>query len=279
MTNGPVEPVDVALHLARANLYRFFAAAFLPPEDPRFDVLRTPRFQNVVEAAVDWIRSDPAFHPPETGPGEIHPAEVPEPAWFPDGEEAGQDHLAVFGHTISKDCPPYEGEYYPNRDISFRSQRLADVTGFCRAFGLQRAAGVRERFDHISFEAEFMQVVIARQLFAEENGLGDEPVQVCRQAQRTFFIEHLGWWLPAFGSSLERKAAASRFYAAAGSLLRAFTAAERAVLALPPFTELPEAQPDLYEPEGSCFSCGLDPCPGQAAGGGRAVEPATTPGA
>ena len=79
----------------------------------------------------------------------------------------------------------------------------------------------------------------------------------CRQAQRRFFAEHLGWWLPAFGNQLEARTTSS-FYKGFARFVRGFAAAERAALGLPPFTELPVAHPDSYEPEGACFECQLN---------------------
>ena len=275
--------VDTAAALARANLYRFLSAALLAPDDARFGVLYDAGFRRVVTAAADWLGADTAFQPDSFGPGELEPAELraghlvtvaervdlaptshrPSAAGAgrhaPNGDEkCGLVDASVktFGHSVSKDCPPYETEYCTNRDITFRSQRLADIAGFYRAFGLDRAEGARERVDHLSFEAEFMQIVIAREIFALDRALGADKLEVCRSAQRRFFVEHLGWWLPAFGSSLEEHGATA-FYRRVGRFVRAFVAVERAALGVPPFTELPTAWPDDYEPEGACFSCGL----------------------
>jgi TorA maturation chaperone TorD len=168
----------------------------------------------------------------------LHPSQLDTTRLFPDEEDISETYLGVFGHTISKECPPYEGEYYANSDITFRSQKLADVAGFYRAFGLDRRAKARGRIDFLSFEAVFMEILIARELYAAEEGLGEERIEVCLQAQRRFFIEHLGWWLPAFGVQLEAHTR-SDYYRTLARFVRAFTAAERAVLEIAPFTELP----------------------------------------
>ncbi len=247
---------DTTLDLARANLYRYLSLAPLPPSDQRFAALSDPDFRAVINAAVNWLRDDPRFHPELLGPGELHPSLLSADHLFPNDDDLAEDYLQVFGHTISKDCPPYENEYYTNSDITFRSQRLADVAGFYRGFGLDRRANARERIDFLSLEAEFMEIVIARQLYAAEQGLGKEQVGVCRQAQRRFFIDHLGWWLPSFGVQLEARTDAS-FYRTLAAFARAFVAAERAVMEIAPFTELPSPQVSGAEPEGACFSCGV----------------------
>lgn len=247
---------DTAADLARANLYRYLSLAPLPPADPRFALLRKPEFRAVVEEAWNWAREDPMFQPAELGPGELQPYDVDSATLFP-GDDEDAAYLEAFGHSISKDCPPYETEYCANHDVTFRSQRLADVAGFYRAFGLDRSDNLRERVDHLSFEAEFAQILIARQLYAADQGLEEAHAEVCQAAQRRFFAEHLGWWLPAFGVQLEARTG-SGFYKGLARFVRAFTAAERAVLGLPCFTELPVTQPDEYEPQGSCFDCGFD---------------------
>ena len=248
--------IDVEVNLARANLYRYLCAAVLPPGNPRFELLNDEGFRPVVATAVNWIGTDATFHPQRLGPAEVDPASMQTTSLFPDGDEINNAYREVFGHSISKDCPPYENEYCANHDVTFRSQRLADIAGFYRAFGLDRSSGARERVDHLSFEAEFMQILLARQLYATEEGLGEEQVEVCRSAQRTFFVEHLGWWLPAFGVQLAGRTT-SPFYQALGGFVRGFAAAERAVMDVPPFTELPVAHPDAYAPGGTSFECGL----------------------
>ena len=215
---------DSARDLARANLYRYLCLAPLPPSDPRFGLLRDPGFRSLVVAAADWIRADATFHPPKLGPGEIHPAELDPTSLLPGEDDIDRSYWQVFGHSVSKDCPPYENEYYANHDVTFRSERLSDVAGFYRAFGLDRSGAVRERIDHLTFEAEFLQIVIARQLYAADQGLDEAHVEVCRQAQRSFFIEHFGWWLPAFGVQLESRSNCS-FYKGLGRFVRGFVEA------------------------------------------------------
>ena len=98
--------MDPATDLARANLYRYLSLAPLSPSDPRFDLLRDPDFRAVVTAALDLVREDPAFRPAELGPGELDPTDIDATVLFPDEEGVSDSYLEVFGHSISKDCPP-----------------------------------------------------------------------------------------------------------------------------------------------------------------------------
>lgn len=258
-----------AVGLVRANAYRYLQAAVQPPHDERFRVLLEGPFRDVVLGAAGWMQADPAFRPRRLGPGEADPARI-DPASLlprPGDESVHADYRDLFGHSVSKDCPPYGGEYYPNTDITFRSQRLADVAGFYRAFGLDRAADAKERHDHLAFEAAFMETIILRELYAAREGLGEERTEVCRRAQRDFFVDHLGWWLPAFGLRLSTLRPQG-FYGALGRWIRALVAVERAVLDIPPFDELPVAKVDDYDPQD-------DACGACVAGLGGAVE---TPG-
>lgn len=246
----------VAVGLMRANAYRFLQAALAGPADRRFQTLFDHPFRRVVLEGARWMRGDPLFRPERLGPGELDPARLDPTSLLPrSGDDSlRRDYLALFGHSISKDCPPYGGEYYPNRDITFRSQRLADVAGFYRAFGLDRAVDVKERHDHLAFEAAFMETVIVRELYAVREGLGRDAINVCRRAQRDFFVDHLGWWLPAFGLRLSEMRPGG-FYAALGRWIRALAAVERAVLRVPCFDELPTPRIDSYDAKDD--GCGL----------------------
>lgn len=251
---------EAAVGLVRANAWRYLQAAVQPPDDDRFRVLFREPFRDVVLGAAGWMQADPVFRPDRLGPGEADPARIDPASLLPRPGDGSirVDYLDLFGHSVSKDCPPYGGEYYPNTDVTFRSQRLADVAGFYRAFGLDRAADAHERHDHLSFEAAFMETVITRELYAVQEDLGEERIEVCRRAQRDFFVDHLGWWLPAFGlrlSSLRPQG----FYGALGRWIRALVAVERAVLDVPPFDELPVAKVDDYDPhDDACGTCAAD---------------------
>lgn len=141
---------------------------------------------------------------------ERRPAEVsvePLCAWLSLPLERREDvWLAVFGLLISKVCPPYETEYIPSTDITQRSQAMADVAGFYKAFGLERSEQSPERFDHVSLELEF--VAFCYQKLLALAGAGDrEGVEVVRDALKRFLADHPARWMATFGRALQREAA------------------------------------------------------------------------
>lgn len=73
-------------------------------------------------------------------------------------------YQVVFGLTMSKICPPYETEYCEWKDPTHRAQRLADVSGFYCAFGLEPSRRVPERADNIALEIEFVAFLIEKLL-------------------------------------------------------------------------------------------------------------------
>lgn len=243
--------LNMALDIARRDIYAFISIATADPAS-REKHLDDATTAAILNSALELIREDSVFHPASLGPGEIHPAELRLrfPAQMEASIEAG--YAPVFGLCASKDCPPYETEYCGLKDITFRSQQMADVAGFYHAFGLRISPQAHERVDHVSLETEFMSVLITRQLHAVHETLPLETVDVCREAQRTFFKDHLVWWLPAFGFRLTKHP--SEFYMVLGQLICAFVPAERAILGLQPVTHMPSAETRPSE-EMMCQGC------------------------
>jgi TorA maturation chaperone TorD len=241
-----------------------------------------PQNQRLAAEAAGLLRASTAELPVELGRGELSHTlldlepllrELQRPV-----EELRADYDRIFGLVVPRECPPYETEYYPTSEIFFRSQQLADIAGFYRAFGLDTA---HERPDCIALELEFMAFVLMKKRLAigtfgdrqqhhgsERSALAlrvpqqgsDSSVDhasVCEDAARSFFRDHLAWWVPAFAYGLRRKAA-SGFYAAVANVLAAIVPAERALLGILPATK--PAQPELIEnPEEQtgCTACPL----------------------
>jgi len=133
---------------------------------------------------------------------------------------------AVFGHTVSKEFPPYETEY-GNMHLFQQSDFLADLSGFYHAFGMQVRERV-ERLDHVSIQLEFLHVLTFKEAHAHEC-YGEEEIRICREAQTSFLEDHLGRWGETFAKRLERRDPDGLF-GGASRLLSDFLQAEKASL-------------------------------------------------
>lgn len=167
------------------------------------------------------------------------------------------EHRGAFGHTLSKDCSPYETQY--GADLIFQqTQRLADISAFYKAFGLILSDKAQERHDHISVEFEFLAYLSYKQEYALINH-GQKGVQMCLDAEKEFMKSHLIRWTPAFIILLRQKVQ-SGLYQIVADFIETFLQLEVKLL------EIPMESPETYElkpasfsfePDGSCFSCGV----------------------
>lgn len=240
--------------LARRDLWLLVSVGFVDPyHRDRFAGLTDPAFRaRVIEAAA--VVAD-AYPDAEIGPAERSPHELSPGALFAllDSEVHHLEAIyrQVFGFTaISPTCPPCETEWEPNTDIFYRCQRLADIAGFYHAFGLEMSPACGERLDHISVEAEFLYVLLAKEAAALDRG-DSEGMDICRDARRKFFQEHLGWWVPAFTRAIERVVPPG-YYRQLAQFTAALSAAERLSLRLPPFTVPAIPRPSPGEAPAAC---------------------------
>jgi TorA maturation chaperone TorD len=223
-----------AVDLARECLYRFLAAALSDPLRERFDLVRDPEDQRLAREATDLLRAEASAPAVVLGFGELPADELTlEPLLhelLQPVAELGAEYDRVFGLVLARECPPYETEYHPSAETFFRSQELADIAGFYRAFGLEIAQATPERPDHLALELEFVAFLFLkkRQALAMAGPCpdADEHASVCDEAQRSFFRDHLAWWVPSFTTGLRRKAGGG-FYAALGKVLAALLPLER----------------------------------------------------
>ncbi|MAD79692.1 MAG: hypothetical protein CMJ50_02450 [Planctomycetaceae bacterium] len=253
MTNSIVTQVEVepAINMARQSLYRFAAISLLDPRSGSWEQLDTLRTSGVLEGACAVVRGTDTAKADPLGFGELSleyltPEEVFKtiPA---NSNLLNAEYEHTFGLLVAKACPPYETEYIDGKATFQRSNALADVSGFYRAFGLKVSSQYPERHDHVVLELEFMAFLLGLERQATEEDASSERVSVCREAQKRFFREHLAWWLPAFAKLLSRENS-DGFYAALAEFLSAFVAAERALMgvsapagpASPSSTERPE---------------------------------------
>ncbi|HEX5009732.1 MAG TPA: molecular chaperone TorD family protein [Planctomycetota bacterium] len=256
---------------ARLVLYHVLSLVASDPASQRSARLSVPGLLERAAAAAALLARDAAARPESLAPGELPPASLADFALTrflaaPQDELRAQ-HERVFGLVVSKECPPYETDWCPQTFSVFRSQQLADVAGFYRAFGLQPSRDAPERPDHVALELEFMAWLLAKECHALQAG-GPEAAEraaTCREAQRHFVRDHLAWWLPAFALALRRKADGLRdarelhepprsALGALGAALAALVAVERALLELPAPTGRLEPRP-AQEEEPGCASC------------------------
>lgn len=167
-------------------------------------------------------------------------------------EKLQAEYLRIFGHTISKECPPYATEY-GGMHIYQRTHELGDIAGFYKAFGVEISDKIRERLDHISTQLEFMYFLAYKEAFAQEHH-GKEKSEICLEAQRKFLKDHLGRWAPLFLDRLDKKAE-SGFYKGLAQLTKYFLDFETRFLNVQP-EEIKQFQTTPFKPEEGCDSCG-----------------------
>jgi TorA maturation chaperone TorD len=259
-TLNPVSD-SLAIDLARECLYRFLAAALADPRAASSSLLLDANNQRLAQEATALLREEAG--PIPLGFGEL-PAkhlcikDLLENTHQPvSALQAEYDR--VFGLVLPRECPPYETEYQASAEPFFRSQELADIAGFYRAFGLETSLAMPERPDHVSLELEFMAFLIMKKrlaVMASGAGLeGAEHVAICEEAQRNFLRDHLAWWVPSFARGLERKAGGG-LYAAAARVLAALIPAERARFMLPaPKLPVQPAPIERPEEQSGCAIC------------------------
>jgi nitrate reductase assembly molybdenum cofactor insertion protein NarJ len=113
---------------------------------------------------------------------------------------------------------PYEGSNVVS-SAGGVTPRLADVSGYYRAFGMRVVA---DRPDHVVAELEFLAFALAVEADAVERGDHDH-VEVIRAAIRSFVRDHAGIWMDAWAArvaAIDDLAAWAPLAAAAASLVR-----------------------------------------------------------
>jgi TorA maturation chaperone TorD len=225
--------------------------------------VRDPASQRLASEAADLLREEASLSAPVRGISELGPEqldlnpflrELREPTFDPDAE-----YDRIFGVVFSRECPPYETEYHSTTDVFFRSQQLADIAGFYRAFGLDVSTVAPERVDHLALELEFMAFLLLKKRLALAPADGNpnalEQAGVCEDARRTFFRDHLAWWAPSFVAGLRRKAGGGN-YGAIGQVLGALLPLERGRFGVAaPRLPLQPALIERPEEQSGCAAC------------------------
>lgn len=165
-------------------------------------------------------------------------------------EALQREHVRLFTPAVAGGLPPYEMEY-GKTEIFLKTQNLADVAGFYRAFGLDRAESSHERDDFISVELEFMQWLCLKEGRAREKA-DVENESLCRDAQKKFMKDHLGRWAAYFGDQVAKNSS-HPFYQWAGRQLARFVETECRRLGVRP-ERMTDRSPE--PPSTAEFECG-----------------------
>jgi TorA maturation chaperone TorD len=246
--------LDPAVLLARRVCYRFAALALADPIAGTWDELADPATADLLSAAARILQDEPAAVARPLAPGERPLADL-DPTALLDRlpQSAGELNLLyeqTFGLLGGSKCPPYETEYVPSKFTFQRSNMLADVAGYYRAFGLTTSTTHPDRPDHLAVQCEFL----AQLLELQSKARSQDEVEVCEAALRRFLQEHVVWWAPAFAKLLWRQDP-SGFYGAVGQFLAALVAAERALAGIAPHDQTVEPSP--IETRDECSGCEL----------------------
>lgn len=124
----------------------------------------------------------------------------------------------------------YEAEHLAENEFQ-RANLLADIMGFYTAFGLEPNS---DRPDSITCELDFMQYLILKRLRLGAGGLADdaaEKAEVCLDAEKKFFVEHLEPAATLITREILAKTDHSSYMQAAEGLLK-FLSREREHFAL-----------------------------------------------
>jgi len=123
-------------------------------------------------------------------------------------KQVQSEHIRVFGHAVSQECPPYEMQYGTEGGVNSQTDVLIQIGGFYDTFGYQvpDKGPTRDRIDHLSIELQFMAFCCHREAYGIENGHDEKQLAVIRGGQKKFIRNHLGRWVPLFCLFSARKA-------------------------------------------------------------------------
>ncbi len=245
--------------LACETLYSYLAGLVGDPRDDGWTTrVLDARTQELAVEAADLLRDERGGQAIPLGHGELRAEELnlrPVLAELArcDGH-ALDEYIRVFGLVLCRECPPYETEYQPNDDTFFRSQQMADVAGFYRAFGVHPGSVRHERPDHVALELEFAALLLRlKRLAGEADAEAAQQREICHLARAAFVRDHLAWWVPSFSLALRHRAEAG-LYERVGRALAAFLPLERARLGIKA-PSLPILPPTLTDPAHECEGC------------------------
>ncbi len=164
-------PAHAQSLVMRSGVYTFLAHGFLQPDSNTMDF-----FQSCTKIKID--KNEQLSN---------HLTDVVVAAQSTTLEKLQQDYIQLFDPVHGPF--PYEVEHKKGHEFA-KSQIMADIMGFYRAFGV---APSTDRADHIGAELEFMHLLTLKEAHALKAAQPDKA-QLCSDAQQKFLREHLLTW-------------------------------------------------------------------------------------
>ena len=204
----------------RARLYSALSMGFDRPDEELLWAINEGSFAEAVSASASALDDDIE-----------EAASALEEALPTEASELRSAYAAAFGNENESTVSQYETGYAPGTLVTNTNQ-LADMAGFYRAFGLDIAAGRRDRADYLSTQLEFAGHLAAQRAYFEEEG-DETGAKVVTDARASFIEDHLGRWVPRFVAEV-REEVDEPFYRTLSNLLGALVENENEVLAISP---------------------------------------------
>lgn len=201
---------------ARTAFYRFLASVYF------------------TELTVDQIETLATQRFPEDG-SEIAQGYTTIKEYLRHRDAGTRQELAVdYAHTFLSAgvydtviAPPYESVFTSEQHLLMQEARDGALA-FYRAEGLDLPADNTTPEDHVSFEMQFMALLIDRTVAAMDEGDMAEFSRLVG-VQDKFLAEHLENWIPAFTRAVDEHARTA-FYRGIASLTRGMLALDREVV-------------------------------------------------
>lgn len=194
----------------RQGLYRYLAAALLPPSPERIELLAESAVL-LDEMGIEEYAFAPAWR-------RLADLMAPPPLF----SQLATEYVRLFESGVDGAlCPPIESFYTTSARSGGTASVIADLSKEYGDIGLAAAGTGSVTVDHISTELEVMAALCAQEAAhaaADEASLAEATVA----REQAFLEDHLTRWLPDFAERLAA-AAAPPFYDAAISAAIAFT--------------------------------------------------------
>lgn len=230
----------VSLHLARGRIYDILSRALSYPWNRKFFRPRTlmEAMDIVIVDEDDWKRVESIVKGFSAYLPKMTMAQVQ------------KEHVRVFGHAVSMECPPYEMQYGTEGGIQSQTDVLIQLGGFYETFGFELPRSQsKERVDHVSIELSFMHYMSFRTAYGVQNGHEERKIGVLLSGVKKFLRNHLARWVPLLCIFTARKAERG-LYKDVIDILSIFMKNETALLDIQPVTvEEPEYRSLSYSME------------------------------